>query len=77
FIETLEVFRKGENGQNGEESNLDVDFTETETRVSTLSKNEQLMLNSEICTQINSKRFFFCCICEQFMFSGRHVFMHI
>ncbi|GMR30357.1 hypothetical protein PMAYCL1PPCAC_00552 [Pristionchus mayeri] len=35
------------------------------------------MLNSEICEKINSKRFFFCSFCERFMFSARHVFMHI
>ncbi|GMR30267.1 hypothetical protein PMAYCL1PPCAC_00462, partial [Pristionchus mayeri] len=35
------------------------------------------MLNSEICERIKSKRFFFCSFCERFMFSARHVFMHI
>ncbi|GMR30264.1 hypothetical protein PMAYCL1PPCAC_00459, partial [Pristionchus mayeri] len=77
FIEILEVFRKGENGQNREEPNFDFDFKETESRIRKLDKNEQLMLSSEISEKIKSKPFFFCSFCERFMFSDRHVFMHI
>ncbi|GMR30262.1 hypothetical protein PMAYCL1PPCAC_00457, partial [Pristionchus mayeri] len=34
-------------------------------------------LNSDICERLQLKRFFFCYFCERFMFTKRHVLMHI
>ncbi|GMR31283.1 hypothetical protein PMAYCL1PPCAC_01478, partial [Pristionchus mayeri] len=71
FMDLLEFFRIKK------EPEINVEFIETELRISLLNENEQRKLNSNICGRMKLNHVFLCMLCERFMFSYRHVFMHI